>query len=367
MVLTVGVLGAGQLGRMLALAGYPLGIRCVFVDPSPDSTAGEIAPLIVADYDDPGIAERLGDVDLVTYEFESVPEAAALKLMESGKTVLPHPRALRVAQDRWLEKMCFREVGIPTARFAKIDGPPDWEAAVAEVGLPCVFKTRRHGYDGRGQQVVERPEQCAAAFSELGKVPLIAEQFVSFARELSIIAVRGTQGEPRFYPVCENVHSAGMLQQSLCPANGSSEKLQEQAERHARALLAHLDYTGVMALEMFEVGGELYGNEIAPRVHNSGHLTIEAALTSQFENHLRAIIGLPLGCTEVPTFAAMLNIVGSLPDSARVLAVEDAHLHLYGKSPRAGRKLGHVTVRAKTRAELSKKLIELKTLVTADS
>jgi 5-(carboxyamino)imidazole ribonucleotide synthase len=355
----VGVLGAGQLGRMLALAGYPLGLRFQFVDPSVDSPAGDLAPLLDADYASSAALDALATCDVVTYEFENVPVLAA-QALERSVPVHPSVRALAVSQDRLLEKRCFRELGIPTAPFFDVASESELDAALAQTGFPAVLKTRRLGYDGKGQRVLRAASDVAPAFRELGGVPLLLEGFVAFERELSLLAVRGRTGETAFYPLNENHHADGILRLSIAPAPNVTKELGDAAERYGRALLDHLGYVGVLALELFESKGTLYANELAPRVHNSGHHTIEGSRTSQFENHLRAVVGLPLGSTEPVGPAAMLNCIGSMPDARAVLAVPDAHLHDYGKAPRAGRKLGHVTLRAPDARTLAERLALLR-------
>jgi 5-(carboxyamino)imidazole ribonucleotide synthase len=339
----IGVLGAGQLGRMLALAGLPLGARFVFLDPQPDAPAGQIAKQIVLPYESPAALEDLAKADVVTYEFESVPETAA-RTLASRLPVRPSPEALRVAQDRLNEKTLCQQLGIDTARFAPVSDDAELEAAIAAVGLPAVLKTRRLGYDGKGQRIVRHPAEAAAAWEQLGKVPSILERFVDFTRELSILAVRATDGQIAYYPLVENHHAEGILRLSLAPAPRASSELQSNAEGAIKKLLEHFGYVGVLALELFDTPGGLLANEIAPRVHNSGHWTIEGAVTSQFENHIRAIAELPLGSTDPVGHSAMINLIGEVPDRASLLAIKDAHLHLYGKEPREGRKLGHVTV-----------------------
>lgn len=355
---TVGVLGAGQLGRMLALAGYPLGVRCRFVDPSPASPAGQLAEHLVAGYDDPSAIEHLAGCDVVTYEFESVPVNAARRIAERTP-VFPPPDALATAQDRLLEKQCFASLGIPTAPFAAVSTLEELKQAVTSIGLPAVLKTRRFGYDGKGQFVLRSETELERAWSELGQQPLIYEGFVRFERELSLLGVRDRQGHTVFYPLVENHHREGILRLSYAPAKDVTSALQAQAEAYSQKLLDRLDYVGVLALELFEKAGQLHANEMAPRVHNSGHFSIEGARTSQFENHLRAVLGLPLGSTEIPEPTAMLNLVGALPDAASVLEVPGAHLHLYGKAPRPGRKVGHITVTAPTRELLEERVRSL--------
>ena len=342
--MTIGVLGGGQLGRMLALAGYPLGLRFRFLDPAPDAPAGHLAEHIASRYDDPAILERfVQGVDLVTYEFENVPVEAA-RWLAAQVPVLPPPQALETAQDRLNEKQCFQRLDIPTAPFLPVNSRADLDAAVERIGLPAVLKTRRLGYDGKGQAVLHTPDDAPQAWALLGGVPLILEGFVPFDRELSILAVRSRTGSLAFYPLVENHHREGILRLSLAPAPELTPGLQAQAERYAARVLETLDYAGVLAIELFQVGDRLLANEMAPRVHNSGHWTIEGAETSQFENHLRAVLGLPLGSTASRGVSAMLNLIGTVPHRAAVLAHPGAHLHLYGKTPRPGRKLGHIAL-----------------------
>ncbi|MEN9938512.1 MAG: hypothetical protein RLZZ387_5091 [Chloroflexota bacterium] len=361
---TIGILGAGQLGRMLALAGYPLGMRFRLLDPALDSPAGELAQQYAAPYDDEptltGFAEGL---DLVTYEFENVPVAAA-RFLEALVPVYPPPAALAAAQDRLVEKTFFQRLGIPTPSFAAVDSYEDLERAVAEIGLPAVLKTRRMGYDGKGQAVVRAPEELRSAWQMLGGQGLILEGFVPFTRELSVLAVRGRDGATACYPLVENTHRGGILRRSVAPAPGLTPGLQALAEEYAARALDALGYIGVLAIELFEVEEQLLVNEMAPRVHNSGHWTIEGAATSQFENHLRAVAGLPLGSTAARGHAAMLNLIGTVPDVAPVLVLPECHLHLYGKEPRPGRKLGHITLRADDEATLLQRLAELEALVS---
>jgi 5-(carboxyamino)imidazole ribonucleotide synthase len=313
----VGVIGGGQLGRMLALAGIPLGLSFRFLDPSPNAPAAEVGELLVGAYDDRELLDRLAHgAAAVTYEFENVPVEAARRV-----GAIPDAAALEAAQDRLVEKQLFRRLGIPTVRI-------DEEVE----RFPALLKTRRLGYDGKGQRLVEtRP----------GTVPgHVLEERVSFDRELSLLAVRGRDGETRFWPLVENRHEDGILRTSRAPAEKAP---QERAEEYGARLLDELGYVGVLALELFEVDGRLLANELAPRVHNTGHWTIEGSATSQFENHLRAILGLPLGSTD-SRVCFMANLIGSLPPPEDVLRLPGVHLHLYGKEPRPGRKLGHVTL-----------------------
>ena len=360
---TVGVLGGGQLGRMLALAAYPLGLRCRFLDPAPEATAGQLAEHLAGDFHDAGCLDRFArGLAAATYEFENVPVEVA-RALGRRVPVYPPPAALEASQDRLAEKTFFRELGVPTAPFAAVEDRADLDRAAAGFGFPCLLKTRRFGYDGKGQYFLSGRDDLAPAFEALGGVPLILEGFVAFEREVSLLSVRGRDGACVFYPLVENHHRGGMLRLSLAPAPGLTAALQAEAEGHGRRVLEALDYVGVLAVEFFEGGGRLTANEMAPRVHNSGHWTIEGAVTSQFENHLRAVLGWPLGPGEASGPCAMVNLIGGLPDPAAVLAVPDAHLHLYGKAPRPGRKLGHVTVRAATPEELHRRLAAVRALV----
>jgi 5-(carboxyamino)imidazole ribonucleotide synthase len=359
----IGVLGAGQLGRMLGLAGRALGLELTFLDPNAESPAGAVGELIARDYTDAEALERLAQARVVTFEFENVP-VEAVKALEGRARVYPGSRALEVAQDRFNEKTCFRSLGIGTPAFEVVGSWSELVAALASVGLPAVLKTRRFGYDGKGQAVLRTEADARSAFERLGGAPLILESFVAFERELSIIAVRSSAGEVACYPLVQNHHSGGILQKTLAPAPGVSEELQRVANQHVEKLLAHLDYVGVLALELFQVEDRLLANEIAPRVHNTGHWTIEGARTSQFENHLRAILGLPLGATEAISPCAMLNLIGVAPDASAVLAVPDAHLHWYGKAPRPGRKVGHITVRAPDAATLAARVTQLERIIS---
>jgi 5-(carboxyamino)imidazole ribonucleotide synthase len=360
---TIGVLGGGQLGRMIALAGYALGQRFVFLDPGAESSAGHVGNLRVGAYDD---EERLSELarksDVVTYEFENVPVGSARFLNELVR-VYPPPRALEVSQDRLDEKTFFASLAIPTAGFAPVASKEDLDRAVARLGLPAVLKTRRFGYDGKGQWVLRTKADVDTAWTALGAASLVLEAFVPFEREMSILAVRSTKGETRFYPLVENEHRDGILRVSYPKSGAWTPELQARAEAYAGRVLAELDYVGMLAIELFITGGELVANEMAPRVHNSGHWTIEGAETSQFENHVRAILGLPLGSTRMVGCSAMINAISKLPPKETVLAVEGAHLHAYGKDGAPGRKVGHVTVRAESKRELFDKVQALLPLV----
>jgi 5-(carboxyamino)imidazole ribonucleotide synthase len=356
---TIGILGGGQLGYMLALAGYPLGLHFRFLDPSPEAPVGRIAQRVTAEYTDHAALEKFSSgLELVTYEFENVPVEAA-KFLAERVPVYPPPAALEAAQDRLTEKNLFQKLGIPTTEFLPVSKPSEFDAVVKKLGLPAVLKTSRMGYDGKGQWILRTAEDVAKAKSELPNLQLILERFVPFTRELSVLAVRSRGGETVFYPLVENHHRGGILRLSLAPAPSLEPPLQRAAEDVARRVLESMKYVGVLAIEFFEHEGRLLANEMAPRVHNSGHWTIEGAITSQFENHLRAVLDLPLGSTAATGYSAMVNLIGDLPEPAEVLSVPDAHLHLYGKSSRPGRKLGHVTLRAASPERLSLRLSEL--------
>lgn len=355
----LGILGAGQLGRMLAIAALPLGIRCSFLDPTPDSPASQLAGQTVADYlDEEGLARFAGGLDAVTYEFENVPVEAAHRLA-ARLPVLPPAVALQIAQDRLPEKLCLREHGFQTAEFQAVGSREELDAAVSNIGLPAILKTRRSGYDGKGQRVIRTEDDIEGAFASVGGVPLILEQLISFDRELSILAVRGQDGSFASYPLVQNTHREGILRRSVAPAPDISRELQSSAGRSAERLCESLGYVGVLAIEFFEADGRLLANEMAPRVHNSGHWSIEGAETSQFENHVRAVCGLPLGSTGPVGFSAMVNLIGKAPDLDGALGIPDCHVHLYGKAARAGRKLGHITLRASSRQTLEARLSEL--------
>ena len=363
----VAVLGGGQLGRMLGLAGVPMGVSFRFLDPSPEAGAARVGELVVGALGDPeAVAAVAAGVDAVTYEWEGVPAAVVRPLVAAGVAVWPPPDALEASQDRLVEKQLFGSLGIPVAEFAPVDDGASMATARAAVGSRAVLKTRQGGYDGKGQVAIDESSDVDAAVGQLAPAgPLILEQFVDFDRELSIVAVRGRSGEVRCWPLVENEHRDVILRTSIAPAPDSA-RLQPAAERAIGAIMERFDYVGVLTLELFQVGDQLLASEMAPRVHNSGHWTIEGAVTSQFENHIRAILGWPLGSTEPIGTSAMVNCIGALPDPAAVLAVPGAHLHRYGKAPRPGRKVGHVTVVAAEPGELEDRLSRLRAALPAD-
>lgn len=358
----LGILGGGQLGRMLALAAYPLGIRCTVLDPAPDPCAGQLCDHIAGEYEDYQSLYKLAQAsDVITYEFENVPIGTAQWLAERT-SVWPPAQALGVCQDRIAEKDFFTQHGIPTPAYRAIHDRTTFDQAVDAIGLPAVIKTRRFGYDGKGQFLIRTRDDIETAWRSLGGRALILEQFITFDREVSIIAVRDHGGRMIHYPLCENEHRDGMLHRTLAPAECTSDELTERAADFADRVLTALNYVGVLAIEFFQVGSRLLANEMAPRVHNSGHWTIDGAVTSQFENHVRAVVGYPLGSVQPLGHCAMLNLIGFEPSFADVLAIPDARLHWYGKSPRPRRKVGHINLccsSSEQRSELLKRLCDL--------
>mgnify|MGYP002780547244 CR=1 FL=1 len=340
----VGIVGGGQLARMLALAGVPLGHEFLVLTPDRDAPAAPVAELLLGDYDDPELLRTLAArVDVVTYEFENLPVDALARLAASVP-LRPGVEALRISQDRAEEKACFTALGIPVAPYRPVASLEELREAAQQIPLPALLKTRRLGYDGKGQVPIASPDRLDEAWERIGKVPCLLESKIAFERELSIVAARDLQGEIRIYPLVENHHERGILRRSIAPAPALSSELLSQAEDYVFRLLQRLDYVGVLALECFVHEGRLLANEMAPRVHNSGHWTLEGADTSQFENHLRAITGAPLGSCSARGESRMLNLIGALPPLPELLAIEGAHVHLYGKEAKPGRKLGHVTL-----------------------
>jgi len=352
----IGILGAGQLGQMLALAGYPLGQRFVFLDTTGNPSA-DIGQTLI-DKNNSRLAEFLNQVDLISYEFEHLP-VELVREIEQQKPVYPSSRALQVCQNRGLEKALFTQLDIPTPEYHLVDSLESLQLAVTDLTTkhqkPVVIKTVTEGYDGKGQAVLktDASDEVEAVWQRIGKRELIVEAFIDFVREVSIIAVRSQTGEVRFYPMAENHHVDGILRYSYAPLANLNEEIQHQAEGYIQALLDELNYIGVLTLELFQqANGQLMANEMAPRVHNSGHWTQNGAVTSQFENHLRAIAGLPLGSTTATSPTCMVNILGRCGDIKELLKMEGCHLHLYGKEERAGRKLGHLNLVARNSATL---------------
>lgn len=342
MTRTLGILGGGQLGRMLALAAAPLGVRCRAWDPSPSACAGDVCELVTAEWDDAAALERFCDgVDAITCEFENVP-VDLLKACGERATLAPGARSFAVASDRLDEKQFLEGQGVPVAAHRPVDDAASLRDAVEALGLPAVLKTRRFGYDGKGQTVLRSADDVEQIARELDNRPRILEAMVDFECELSTVAVRNRDGEVRAFPLVRNEHRGGILYETTAPA-GVANELEESGRAHAVRVLGALDHVGVLTIEWFLCDGRLIGNEIAPRVHNSGHWTIDGAWCGQFEQHVRAVMGLPLGRIDVRTPSVMLNLVGGAPDTGAVLAAQGARLHDYAKSPRPGRKIGHVT------------------------
>lgn len=339
----LGIVGGGQLGRMLALSAANLGVDCSFVDPAPDAGAAIVARQIEAPYDAiDALIELAESTDVVTFEFENVP-APALDAIASHGQIAPPPQSLAASQDRLTEKQLFDSLGIAVAPYRNVESLAELELAVEQLGRPAILKTRRLGYDGKGQARIEEASDLLHAWEQVGELPSVLEAMVPFDRELSVIATRSASGEVVVYPLTENVHRAGILRTSTVPAAGETAH-RAQAETWATTLLEELNHVGTLALELFVRGDELIANEFAPRVHNSGHWTIDAAPTSQFENHVRAVLDLPLGAVRPAQPCTMINLIGGMPDAAEVLAIPGAKLHDYAKQPRAGRKIGHITV-----------------------
>ncbi len=339
--MTIGILGGGQLGRMLALAAYPLGEFISIFDPDGDCCAGHVAPVFKAGFGDTSALEAWAKAcKVVTFESENI-AGEVLQTVQRHTTVAPGLVSLTISQDRLLEKQRLRDLGIDTMPFAAVDSLADLQQALGNIGIPAVLKTRRGGYDGKGQRIIRSPDDAEAAFNALGRRNLIVEGFAAFSREVSIVGVRGVDGDEVIYPLTENEHRDGILRTSR---NLVGDPLHAEAEHKIRRLMTDLGHVGALALELFDVQGRLIANEIAPRVHNTGHWTIEGAETSQFENHVRAITGRHLGVTETRGYCAMVNFIGSTPDLDKLLALPGVHAHFYGKTGRPGRKVGHATV-----------------------
>jgi len=356
----IGIIGAGQLGQMLGIAARELGHRCFFLDPSGKPPAARVGPVIQAPFDDRVALTVLADkCDVLTYEFENVPVDALTDIADL-KPIYPPPEALRHAQDRLAEKQLFESLDIPLPQYFAVDTPEDLHEAIGSIGLPLVLKTRRLGYDGKGQFVLRSAEQFDAAWQELGGRELIAEQWVPFDYEVSAIGVRNVAGETAMYCLTHNEHVDGILRTSRAPAGDAT--LTKLANEYMQRLLERLDYVGVLALELFVANGALLANEFAPRVHNSGHWTIEGATTSQFANHILAITGESPGPTDTRGYPGMINLIGQI--SATVQQGHEGSLHDYGKAPRPGRKLGHVTVIAESSEDRDHQISKIADSVT---
>ncbi len=340
----LGIVGGGQLGRMLALAAHPLGISVTVLDPALEPPAAAVADHIRATYDDQDALEELARTcDVVTYEFESLP-ADALERLAEHVPLRPGVASLRATQDRIAERALLDRCGVATAAHVAIRDVHDLESARGKRHLfPGRLKTARGGYDGHGQRVIDTPDQLEVAWRELGEAPCVLEAHVEFTRELSIVGVRTLDGDCSCWPLVENSHLDGVLAATLAPAPGSTAALQDAAERCFATIADELGHVGVLAVELFDTPSGLVANELAPRVHNSGHWTIEGARTSQFANHVRAVCDLPIGSCELAVPTVMVNLLGELPPRELLLDLPLATLHDYGKQPRPGRKLGHVT------------------------
>jgi 5-(carboxyamino)imidazole ribonucleotide synthase len=345
---------------MLALAGYPLGVRCLFLDRSSSAPGGQVAPILVGDLEDPALlAELASRSDVVTFDWENI-SGNALKPLEKLTKIRPPPKALQVSQDRISEKALFARLKIPVVEHAAVNSRAELIAAIGRIGVPGVLKTRRLGYDGKGQFLLRQTEQADEAWTALGGADLIYEAFQSFSREVSIVGARSVAGELVCYPLSANTHGGGVLRYSVAPF--SDARLERSARIYLKRVMNELAYVGVLAIEFFVVAGRLIANEMAPRVHNSGHWSIEGCVTSQFENHLRAICDMPLGSTRALGHTAMINFLGEMPARDRLLAIDGLAFHDYGKEARPGRKLGHCTIlkeRARDRDQALKGALKL--------
>jgi len=359
--MTVGILGAGQLGRMLALAGYPLGLDFLFLDPAQKAPpAGRVAPVLQGAFDDRKLLGQLARrSEVVTIDWENVPVEAlrAIRRLNAHARIAPPIPAIATAQDRMSEKRLFEHLSIPTTRWRAVASRSQLERAIRKIGLPGVIKTRRLGYDGKGQAVIKTRADAERAWQELGRFELIYEEWIPFDCEVSIIGARSRRGEIAIYPLNGNVHAQGILRLTRAPYG--PPHWHRLAAQYLERVLKHFHYTGILTIEFFVRDGRLIANEMAPRVHNSGHWTIEGAITSQFENHLRAILDLPLGSTRPTGYSAMLNLIGALPPRATVLGWEGVHFHDYGKEPRPGRKVGHCTLVEPTRLRRDRRARQL--------
>jgi 5-(carboxyamino)imidazole ribonucleotide synthase len=357
----VGIVGAGQLGRMLALSGYPLGLRCLFLDRSADAPGAQVAPILIGDLEDSRrLAELAAQSDVLTFDWENI-SASLLVPLEKLTVIRPPAAALDVSQDRLREKALFARLRIPVAAHAAVDSKDQLLRAIRKLGLPGVLKTRRSGYDGKGQFVMREARHIEEAWARLGTQGLIYEKFQNFSKEVSIVGARSVKGQTVFYPLSANTHDGGILRYSVAPF--ADLELERAARTYLKRLMNALAYVGVLTIEFFVVGGRLIANEMAPRVHNSGHWTIEGCVTSQFANHLRAICDLPLGSTRPLGHAAMINFLGEMPDRERLLDVEGLAFHDYGKEPRPGRKLGHCTILRSSKKDRDQALVDALKLI----
>lgn len=338
----LGILGGGQLARMLALAAHPLGITTVCLDEKPDACAGQVTNLMVGKFDDKTLSKFLLNVDCVTIETENIP-LTCLEYVEKKTLLYPSAAAVKIFQDRFYEKNFLKSLDIPVAPFCLVRSEKDLINGIERLGIPGILKTRQLGYDGKGQYVLRKKSDVSKSWQYLQSDQLILEKFISFESELSLIAVRNKKGSIAFYPLVKNKHIEGILHSSEAPFCHLA--LQEKAQNYAGKILDAMHYVGVLTIEFFYANGDLIVNEIAPRVHNTGHWTIEGAKTNQFENHLRVLFDLPLGSTElVANHCFLLNVIGKAMPLNSCLAIPGAHYHTYGKMPANKRKLGHITL-----------------------
>jgi 5-(carboxyamino)imidazole ribonucleotide synthase len=346
---------------MLALAGYPLGVRCLFLDRNAQTPGAQVAPSLIGDLEDAArLAELAARSEVVTFDWENI-SGNALKPLEKITKVRPPRAALEVSQDRLAEKALFAKLKIPVAAHAAIERRQELVAATQQIGFPGILKTRRLGYDGKGQFVLRQAADIDKAWDALGSSRLIYEEFQAFSREVSLLGARSAAGNIVFYPLSANTHAGGILRYGIAPFH--NVQLESAAKLYLKRVMNALDYIGVLAIEFFVVNGRLVANEMAPRVHNSGHWTIEGCVTSQFENHLRAICDLPLGSTRALGHTAMINFLGKMPDAKRLLAIEGLAFHDYGKEARPARKLGHCTILRRQSQERNLALAEALKLI----
>lgn len=362
----IGILGGGQLARMLVLASAQLGCEARVFAPPGDTCVEGLCPITRKRFDDEkALKQFFSDCDLVTYEWENLSlDTLRSASKEFPERLFPKLEVLEIISDRFVQKTFFRKNDLPTTEFVLIEKSEQLRDAIQEIGMPGILKTCRHGYDGKGQKLIRKAEDFSSAWKELGGVSLIYEKFISFERELSLIACRSSRGEISYYPLVENLHMEGILRKTIAPAEKTAKSLQDKAEYFAKQIAEHFNYVGVMALELFQCGNDLLINEMASRVHNTGHWTMDGAKTSQFENHLRAGLGKALGSTEKRSHTAMLNIIGDLPSLETIeKSIPGLFVHLYGKEPKLNRKLGHINVTAESFEQLDKKIKNFESLI----
>ena len=360
----LGIIGGGQLGRMLAQAAVPLGIRTRVLDPAADACAGQVTELVQARFTDArAVGEFASGVDVLTYEFENILVESLANAVHGGVRVFPPLDALETSQDRLREKECFTRLGIEVPRYRAVNSEKELAEAIDRVGLPAVLKTRRLGYDGKGQATIRSSDDAADAWLAVAGASCVLEAFVDFDAEFSVIGVRVSTGEVMTYPATRNVHRHGILHSSFAPGAGLSPVAIDAGRDAVVRLLEHFAYIGVLAVEFFAVGDRIVVNEMAPRVHNSGHWTIDGTDCSQFTSHVRAVCGLPLVKPAMRGLSAMRNLVGAVPPVAALRSLPGTHVHDYGKAARVGRKVGHVTVVANSAIELELRFSALESML----